>query len=140
MAIYSTNILTISRTYKGFRFLFWLTRNGIMDNYRQNYASTNSASFYTKSWEKSNQRGEGVGMLNFTTTTGNFFHYIESGFLVDHYYDNQNVEKNIKIKTFDVLILPMASKKITTTKIKNINYLWHITFGYQGLWGPGGLG
>ncbi len=45
-------------------------------------------------------------------------------------------------KTFDVLILPMASKKITTAKIKNIflsNYLRHITYGYQGLWGPGGL-
>jgi len=59
-------------------------------------------------------------------------HYIESPFLVDHYYD-----------TFDVLILPMASKKITTSKIKNIflsNYLWHITYGYQGLLGPGGLG
>ena len=67
-------------------------------------------------------------------------HYIKNGFLVDHYYDNQNVEKNIKIKTFDVLILPMASKKITTSKIKNINYLWHFTFGYIGLWGPGGLG
>ncbi len=37
-------------------------------------------------------------------------HYIENGFLVDHYYD--------KNKTFDVLILPMASKKITTSKIK----------------------
>jgi hypothetical protein len=25
---------------------------------------------------------------------------------------------------------------------KNIlsNYLWHITYGYQGLWGPGGFG
>jgi hypothetical protein len=36
----------------------------------------------------------------------------------------------------------MASKKITRLKIKNIflsNYLWHITYGYQGLWGPGGL-
>jgi len=30
---------------------------------------------------------EGVGTSNFTTTTGHFFHYIESGFLVDHYYD-----------------------------------------------------
>jgi hypothetical protein len=55
--------------------------------------------------------------------------------LVDHYYD--------KKKTFDVVILPMASKKITASKIKNIflsNYLWHITYGYQGLWGPGGFG
>ena len=35
---------------------------------------------------------------------------IKNGFLVDHYYD--------KNQTFNVLILPMASKKITTSKIK----------------------
>jgi hypothetical protein len=60
--------------------------------------------------------------------------------LVDHYYDTTTTTKK---KTFDVLILPMALKKITTLKIKNIfisNYLWHITYGYQGLWGPGGFG
>ncbi len=39
------------------------------------------------------------------------------------------------VKTFNVLILPMASKKIRTSKIQNINYLWRITYGYQGLWG-----
>ena len=47
---------------------------------------------------------EGVGTSNFTTTTGHFFHYIENGFLVDHYikidkdhyYKNHNVEKNVK--------------------------------------------
>ncbi len=49
-------------------------------------------------------------------------HYIESVFLVHHYYD--------KNQTFDVLILLMASKKIRT--LKN---LWRITYGYQGLWG-----
>jgi hypothetical protein len=54
-------------------------------------------------------------------------HYIKSVFLVHHYYN--------KNQTFDVLILPMASKKIRTSKIKNINYLWRITYGYQGLWG-----
>ena len=51
--------------------------------------------------------------------------------LLRHHYYN-------KKKTFDVVILPMASKKITTSKIKNIflnNYLWCITYGYQGLWG-----
>jgi hypothetical protein len=37
-------------------------------------------------------------------------HYIESVFLVYHYYN--------KNQTFDVLNLPMASKKITTSKIK----------------------
>ena len=72
-------------------------------------------------------------------------HYIESVFLVHHYYYNQNIKSVFlvhhyydKNQTFDVLILPMASKKITTLKIKNIflsNYLWHITYGYQGLWG-----
>jgi hypothetical protein len=36
--------------------------------------------------------------------------------------------------TFDFLILPMASEKIRTLKIKQINYLWHITYVYQGLW------
>ncbi len=56
-------------------------------------------------------------------------HNVESVFLVHHYYD--------KNQTFDVLFLPMASKKIRTSKIKNINYLWRITYGYQGLWGVG---
>jgi hypothetical protein len=37
--------------------------------------------------------------------------------------------------TFDTLILPMASEKIRTSKIKKINYLWRITYVYQGLWG-----
>jgi hypothetical protein len=36
---------------------------------------------------------------------------------------------------FDVLILPMASEKIRMSKIEKINYLWHITYVYQGLWG-----
>jgi hypothetical protein len=37
--------------------------------------------------------------------------------------------------TFDVLILPMASEKIGTSKIEKINYIWRITYAYQGLWG-----
>jgi hypothetical protein len=76
--------------------------------------------------------------------------------------ENQNVEKNIESQkmtfnvliffdtignirtskvlvhflannTFDVLILPMASEKIRTSKIKKISYLWRITYVYQGL-------
>ena len=39
---------------------------------------------------------EGVGTSNVTTTTGDFFQNIENGFLVDHYYKNQNVKKNIE--------------------------------------------
>jgi hypothetical protein len=79
---------------------------------------------------------EKVTTTNFTTlkTKKNIekfgdHHYIKSPFLVDHYYD-----------TFDVLILPMASKKITTSKIKISTTYGIFTYGYQGLWGPGGLG
>ena len=59
-------------------------------------------------------------------------HYIESHFLVHHYYYNQNNKNGFLVDhyydTFNVLILPMASKKITTSKIKNqlpmAYYLW----------------
>ena len=37
--------------------------------------------------------------------------------------------------TFNVLILPMVSEKIRTSKIEKINYLWRNTYVYQGLWG-----
>jgi hypothetical protein len=37
--------------------------------------------------------------------------------------------------TFDVLILPIATERIRTSKIEKINYLWRITYVYQGLWG-----
>jgi hypothetical protein len=55
---------------------------------------------------------EVVGTSNFTTTTGHFFHYIENGFLVDHYieidkdhyYENHNVKKNVK-RTSKVSVL-----------------------------------
>ncbi len=82
----------------------------------------------------------------------------------DQNVENQNVKKNVKSlkttfnvliffdaignirtskvlvhflakNTFDVLILPMASEKIRTSKIKKINYLWRITYVFQGLWG-----
>ena len=39
--------------------------------------------------------------------------------------DDQNVES---VHLFSI-------KVIRTSKIKNINYLWRITYGYQGLWG-----
>jgi hypothetical protein len=37
--------------------------------------------------------------------------------------------------TFNILILPMESQKIRTSKIEKINYLWCNTYVYQGLWG-----
>jgi hypothetical protein len=76
-------------------------------------------------WEK-------VTTTNFTTskTKKNIEKFanhnsIESVFLVHHYYYNQNIKSVFlvhhyydKNQTFDVLILPMASKKITMSKIK----------------------
>ncbi len=56
---------------------------------------------------------------------------------VSHHYIKSVFSSSLlqqKVKTFDVLILPMASKKIRTSKIENINYPWRITYGYQGLW------
>jgi hypothetical protein len=45
---------------------------------------------------------------------------VEMVFLVDQNVEkvkDQNIEKNVKIKTFDVLILPMDLKPIRTSKI-----------------------
>ncbi len=66
-------------------------------------------------------------------------HNVENGFWVDHYYDNQNIEKNIEID-FRCSDFTYGVKKGHNVKNQNINYLWCITYGYQGLWGPGGLG
>jgi hypothetical protein len=86
-------------------------------------------------WEKVTTRNFTMSKFKKNIEKSSKHQNIKSVFLVHPYYDNQNVEKNINIKTFDVLILPMASKKIRTSKIENINYLWRITYGYQGLWG-----
>ena len=64
---------------------------------------------------------------------------IENVFWVDHYYDDQNIEKNIEID-FQCSDFTYGVKKDHNVENQNINYLWHITYGYQGLWGPGGLG
>jgi hypothetical protein len=52
---------------------------------------------------------EGVGTSNFTTTTSNGFHYIKSGFLVDHYYD---------ITTLKMTFLLITTSTIRTLKRK----------------------
>ncbi len=75
---------------------------------------------------------EGVGTSNFRTTTGHFFQNVEIVFLVYHHYDittskmafelitttTIRTSKRTQKLTFNALILPMASKKITTSKIK----------------------
>ena len=61
-------------------------------------------------------------------------HYIESPFLVDHYYDITTTTK----KDFWRCDFTYGIKK--DHNVENQKYLWHITYGYQGLWGPGGFG
>ncbi len=103
---------------------------------------------------------EGVRASNFTTTTGLFSEHqnclfsssllhhqnVKSVFLVHHYIKidkDHNVESVFlvhhfynKNQTFDVLILPMASKKITTSKIK-ISTTYGILPMVTKAWGSG---
>ena len=51
---------------------------------------------------------------------------IENVFWVDHYYDNQNIEKNIEID-FRCSDFTYGVKKDHNVKNRNINYLWLIT-------------
>ncbi len=55
-------------------------------------------------------------MSNFTTTTGHFFHYIKSPFLVDHYYDITTSKMAFQLITTSKLT------KITTTKVVDHYY------------------
>ena len=50
-----------------------------------------------------------------------------------HYYEFHNIENQKEHQKICV-------KKDHNVENQNINYLWQITYGYQGLWGPGGLG
>ncbi len=58
----------------------------------------------------------GVGTSTFRTTTGPKFQNIESVFLVDHIYKNQNVKKNIKIQTNKLLTFWFYVKKDQNVK------------------------
>jgi hypothetical protein len=53
-------------------------------------------------------------------------HYIEIVFLVHHYYD----KKDFRCSDFTYGV-----KKDHNVENQNIDYLWRITYGYQGLWG-----
>ena len=70
----------------------------------------------------------GVGTSNFRTTTGQKFQNVEMVFLVDQNVESQKDQNVESVHLFSI-------KVIRTSKIKNINYLWRITYGYQGLWG-----
>ena len=56
---------------------------------------------------------------------------VENVFWVDHYYDITTTTK----KDFRRCDFTYGVKKDQNVKNKNINYLWRITYGYQGLWG-----
>ncbi len=81
----------------------------------------------------------GVGMSKIKTLKGqnvkSFFRMIRTS--KDQNVENQNIKKNVESlkMTFDILIFLDAIGNIRTLKIKKINYLWGITYVYQGLWG-----
>ena len=56
---------------------------------------------------------------------------VENVFWVDHYYDITTTTK----KDFRRCDFTYGVKKDQNVENKNINYLWRITYGYQGLWG-----
>ena len=53
---------------------------------------------------------------------------------------DQNVEMFFDKGDFRRSDFTYGVKKDHNVENWNINYLWRITYGYQGLWGPGGLG
>ncbi len=97
-------------------------------------------------------RREGVGTSNFTTMTGHFFQNIKIVFLVHHYYVIRTSKVSFQFITTTTIRTSKVSfyllvhhyyfrcsdftygvKKDHNVKNQNINYLWHITYGYQGL-------
>ena len=64
---------------------------------------------------------------------------VENVFWVDQNYDDQNVENSIKNQKLDFQRSDFTYGFKTDQNVENlyINYLWRITYGYQGLWGVG---
>ena len=64
---------------------------------------------------------------------------VENVFWVDQNYDDQNVENSIKNQKLDFWRSDFTYGFKTDQNVENlyINYLWRITYGYQGLWGVG---
>jgi len=65
---------------------------------------------------------EGVGTLNFTTTTGNFFQNIENGFWVDHNYDITTSKMAFELIT--------TSKRMKRTSKRSVLSEFHILTTY----------
>jgi hypothetical protein len=64
---------------------------------------------------------------------------VENVFWVDQNSDDQNVENSIKNQKLDFQRSDFTYGFKTDPNVENlyINYLWRITYGYQGLWGVG---
>ncbi len=64
---------------------------------------------------------------------------VENVFWVDQNSDDQNVEKYIENQKLDFRRSDFTYGFKTDQNVENwnINYLWRITYGYQGLWGVG---
>jgi hypothetical protein len=72
--------------------------------------------------------GEGVGMSNFITTTGDFFQNVKNGFWVDHYYDITTSKMAFELittttkKDFRCSDFTYGVKKDHNVENQNINY------------------
>ncbi len=64
---------------------------------------------------------------------------VKNVFWVDQNSDDQNVKKNIENQKLDFWRsdFTYGFKTDQNVENRNINYLWRITYGYQGLWGLG---
>ena len=62
---------------------------------------------------------------------------VKNVFWVDQNYNNQNVENSIKNQKLDFRRSDFTYGFKTDQINLYINYLWRITYGYQGLWGVG---
>ena len=64
---------------------------------------------------------------------------VKNVFWVDQNSNDQNLEKNIENQKLDFRRsdFTYGFKTDQNVENRNINYLWRITYGYQGLWGVG---
>ena len=105
-------------------------------NWRQNvyWGGGRNVEFQNYDWPIFSERRN--GLFSFSQLRNQ---NVENGFLVYHYYENQNVEKNIENQKLDFRcsVFTYGFKTDQNVENQNINYLWRITYGYQGLWGVG---
>ena len=70
------------------------------------------------------------------------FHYYDRPFFLERQncLFSSSLLRHQNVKSVFLVHHYIEKEKYHNVDNQNINYLWHITYGYQGLWGPGGLG